>query len=141
MTALTQEFYQVAFSPVPPLLRGLALRPLTVLEFTEAAEMLLAKARTHDCAYWLLDGRADRARQQPALYHWIEDDYLPRVCAALGRPPVIAFWAEPAMWQQLLAQGTPAPAATPLSGAFRIGWFTEESQAQAWIDQFRTLDS
>lgn len=140
MVAHTQEFYRVDFASAPPLLRGLTLRPLTVREFTEAGELLLTEARAHNCAYWLLDGRADRARQQPELYHWIEDDYLPRVRSALGRPPVIAFWAEELMWQQLQAQGNLAPAAAPLSGAFRIGWFTDEGAAQTWIDQFRTLD-
>lgn len=140
MVALTQKFYRVDFQTLPPLLRGLTLRPLTVPEFTLVSEQLLAEARRTGCPYWLLDCRADRARQQPELYHWIEDDYLPRVRAVLGRVPVVAFLGTSALWQQLEDQGNAAPEPTLLSGAFRTEWFVEEAPALAWLDQFRMLD-
>lgn len=140
MEALTQEFYRVDFQAAPPLLRGYTLRPLTVTEFTQVSELLLVEARRTACPYWLLDCRADQARQQPALYHWIEDDYLPRVRAVLGRVPVVAFLGTSALWQQLEAQGNAAPEPTLLSAAFRTDWFVEEAPAVAWLDQFRALD-
>lgn len=140
MVAPTQEFYRVNFQALPPLLRGLTLRPLTVPEFTLASELLLEEARRTSCPYWLLDCRADRARQQPELYYWIEDHYLPRVRTALGRVPIVAFLGTSALWQQLEDQGNAAPEPTLLSGAFRTEWFVEEAPALTWLDQFRTLN-
>lgn len=137
MLAATQDFYRVDFQAAPALLRGLVLRPLNTLEFTQVAELLLAEAQRHTCPYWLLDGRADVSREQPGLYHWLEDDYLPRVRRTLGRMPIVALLAQPALWQQLQAKGHIAEP-TVLFGAYRLGWFTEEAAAQTWIDQFRT---
>ncbi len=137
MSATTQAFYGITFEPAPPLLHGRVLRPMTVLEFTEVGEELLTAAQRTNCPYWLLDGRADRSRQQPELYQWLEDDYLPRVRLALGRPPIVAFLGTTLLWQQVQAQGTAAPDASLLSPAFRAQWFTDEAVAKGWLDTFR----
>lgn len=138
MMPLPSSFYGLAYQTGPPLLRGKVLRPLTVQEFTEAGEILLTEARRQDCPYWLLDGRADLPRRQPALYDWLEDEYLPRVRRELGRLPVVALLATASVWQQVQAQGNAAPTRSVLSAAFRLQWFTEEPPALAWIDQYRS---
>ena len=136
------DFFQTRFEAAPPLLRGQVLRPMSVAEFTEAGELLLLAARRSGCPYWLLDGRADKLREQPALHHWLEDEYLPRVRTALGRPPVVAFLATPTVRTQLQQQGIVMPPLMPtLSAAFRTALFTEEMPAQTWLSQFRTTGS
>ena len=140
MPASTDSFYRITSEVSPPLLYGRVLRPMSVLEFTQAGEELLTEARRTQCPYWLLDGRADHSRQQPELYHWLEDDYLPRVWTVLGRPPVIAFLATPALWHQVQAQGAAAPDTTVFAAAYRVQWFTETLAAQTWLNQHRILN-
>ncbi len=138
MKTSAPNFFVLQYRPTPPLLRGQVLRPLDVAEFTEAGELMLLEARRRGCPYWLVDGRADQLRQQPALHYWLEEDYFPRVRTALGRPPVVAFLTTPCLWAQLQQQGVGGVAPTPLLAAdFRTGWFTEEAPAQAWLDRFR----
>ena len=139
MKDVTQTFYRVLFQATPPLLWGQVLRPLTVLELTQATELLLAEAQRYNCAFWLLDGRADITRDQPELYHWLEEAYLPRVREVLGRPPIVALLAMPEFWQQLQTTSHISVPA-PLSGAFRLEWFTEIEAAKSWLAQFRRLD-
>ena len=138
METPASNFFQTRFEAAPPLLRGQALRPMSVAEFTEVGELLLLEARRSGCPFWLLDGRADQLREQPALHHWVEDEYLPRVHVALGRPLVVAFLVSAAVWAQLQLQGIAVPTLVPtLSAAFRTAWFTEEAPAQIWLNQFR----
>ena len=137
MAEQTLPFYQVQYQTAPPLLRGTVLRPLSVAEFTEACEMLLATARRHRCPYWLLDGRADANTRPPDLYEWLSDEFLPRVHRVLHRVPTLAFVARPDFWRELRAQNFAPP--TVIAGTFRAGWFTDEASALAWLTTFRTM--
>ncbi|MFD1873365.1 hypothetical protein [Hymenobacter bucti] len=131
------SFYSVQYQTHPPLVRGLALRPLSVAEFAEACELLLAEAQRQQCPYWLLDGRADEHAARPFdMYEWLGEDFLPRVHRALGTIPCLAFLARPEFWQALQAQGY-ANDTPKLHVAFRANWFTDEAAAAAWLGQFR----
>ena len=136
MLASSLPFYAVRYQPVPSLLRGTVLRPLTTLEFTEACEMLLAAAQAHHCPYWLLDGRADTDSRPPDVYGWLSDDFLPRVHRELGRVPTLAFIARPEFWNALQARNY-APSVVAAS-SFRANWFTDEGAALAWLATYRT---
>jgi len=132
------QFYAVQYQAHPPLMRGTVLRPLSVAEFTEACELLLAEAQTHRCPYWLLDGRADENTRPLSMYEWLGEDFLPRVHRALGSVPCLAFLARPEFWQALQAQGYANDAPTLRPAVFRAGWFTDEPTALAWLNQLRS---
>ena len=125
------SFYSVTYQAQPPLVRGVVLRPLSVAEFTEACELLLAEAQAHNCPYWLLDGRIDENTRPLDMYEWLGEDFLPRVHRALGMVPCLAFMARPEFWRALQAQGYTNSAPTLKPAVFRAGWFTEESAALA----------
>ena len=135
MPATITDFYEVRFEARPPLLRGRVLRPLSEVEFTEVCELLLAQARPHRCAWWLLDGRADAGSRSPQVYEWMKEDFLPRVRRALGRPPSLAFLARADFWQELRAQSYAPPQLQ--SPSFQASWFTDEATALAWLDRQR----
>jgi hypothetical protein len=133
------HFYTVAYQAHPPLVRGVVLRPLSVIEFTEACEMLLAEAQAHSCPYWLLDGRVDENTRPLDMYEWLGEDFLPRVHRALGTIPCLAFMARPEFWLALQAHGYANDTPTLQPSVFRAGWFTDETAALAWLSQFRLL--
>ena len=133
------SFYSVTYQAQPPLVRGVVLRPLSVAEFTEACELLLAEAQTHNCPYWLLDGRIDENTRPLDMYEWLGEDFLPRVHRALGTVPCLAFMARPEFWLALQAQGYANDAPTLKPAVFRAGWFTDETAALVWLSQFRPL--
>jgi hypothetical protein len=133
------DYYTVTYQAHPPLLRGVVLRPLSVAEFTEACELLLTEAQSHNCPYWLLDGRNDENTRPLDMYEWLGDDFLPRVHRALGTIPCLAFMARPEFWRALQAQGYAHSAPTLKPAIFRAGWFTDEVAALAWLSQFRPL--
>lgn len=129
-------YYATRYQAHPPLVRGQVLRPMSVTEFTEACEMLLAEARPHRCPYWLLDGRVDDANRPADVYEWLVEDFLPRVHRALGRVPCLAFVARPEFWAALQARSYAQPA-PKVAATFRAGWFTGEAEALAWLAQLR----
>lgn len=131
----TLSFYEIAYEPAPPLVGGTSLRSLSAEEMTEVAELLLTAARQQNCPYWLLDGRRHVRPQPPALHHWMQEEYFPRVRAELGQPPCIAFLALPTAPQQPMPDEAALRAwQTP---AVRMGWFTDEAPARAWLHRFR----
>jgi len=127
------DYYEIRFEARPLLLRGRVLRPLSVAEFTEACELLLAQARRHHCPYWLLDGRADEPVRPAGVYGWLNDEFLPRLRAALGQAPCLAFVAEPHFWQNLEAHSYGPLAPAQSSPSAHIGWFTDEAAAMDWL--------
>ena len=139
MPLLTLSFYHITYENVPPLLRGISLRTLSAEEVTEGAELMLKAARQQNCPYWLLDGRRHEHPQPPALHHWMQEEYFPRVRARLGQQPCLAFLALP-MGQQ---SEQPEQLNVPLlqewqTPAVRMGWFTDEAAARAWLSRCRT---
>ncbi len=128
-------YYAAHYQAHPPLVRGQVLRPLSVMEFTEACEMLLAKAQPSRCPYWLLNGRADSADRPGDVYEWLVEEFLPRARKELDHMLCIAFVAEPEFWAALQARSFAQPAT--LAPTFRAGWFTDEAVALAWLDQQR----
>jgi hypothetical protein len=132
------HFYTVTYQAHPPLVRGVVLRPLSVAEFAEACELLLAEAQMRSCPYWLLDGQADAPTARPFdMYEWLSEDFMPRVHQALGAVPCLAFVARPEFWQALQAQGYASGIPSLQPPVFRAGWFTDEVTALAWLSQFR----
>lgn len=134
------NFYRVCYEPYLPVLVGTSLRPLNEEEVTESCELLLAKAQQHNCSFWLLDGRHHGRDDPQALHNWLLDEYFPRVRNRLGQRPYVAFVVQPLVWQGLPAKGYDHPQdwQTP---AVRLGWFTEETQAQAWLARRRVQES
>ncbi|OGX90470.1 hypothetical protein [Hymenobacter coccineus] len=130
------SYYAAHYQAYPPLVHGQVLRPLSVTEFTEVCELLLATARPHGCPYWLLDGRADSADRPGDVYEWLVEDFLPRARRTLVHVLYVAFVAEPAFWATLQLRSFAQPAAT-VAATFRAGWFTSEAEALAWLDQQR----
>ena len=129
------SFYQIAYESAPPLLQGTSLRTLSAEEMTEGAELMLDTARQQNCRYWLLDGRRHERPQPPALHHWMQEEYFPRVRAKLGQKPCVAFLALPVDQQQAsLAKAALQQWQTP---AVRMGWFTSEAAARAWLSRCR----
>ncbi|AMJ64987.1 hypothetical protein [Hymenobacter sp. PAMC 26628] len=133
---LSLAYYTAHYQASPPLIRGQVLRPLSVTEFTEACELLLATARPHGCPYWLLDGRADSADRPGDVYEWLVEEFLPRARKVLGHMLCVAFMAEPDFWAALQARSFAQPA-PKVTATFRAGWFTDETAALAWLDQQR----
>lgn len=134
----TVPFYSLAYQVSPPVLRGQTHRTLTPAEFTEVCELLLLACRHHQCRYWLLDSRADIGYRPADLHQWLLYDYLPRVRAALGSTPIMAFIANSVFWTRLDARGYMPPSTEPRK-FFQTGWFAEEAPALEWLDQFRWL--
>ncbi|MVN78181.1 hypothetical protein GO988_17775 [Hymenobacter sp. HMF4947] len=135
--AFPTPYYSVQYQSQPPLVRGVVLRPLSVAEFTESCEQLLAVAQRHRCPFWLLDGRADAQERPLDVYEWLGEEFMPRVRKALGRIPSLAFIAQPEFWQELQARNYARPSPTGPSAAYRANWFTSEADALAWLHQFR----
>lgn len=118
------------------LIRGRSLRPLNAEEITVTCELLLATARHHSCAFWLLDGR-EHVRDQPQCLHdWMREEYLPRVRQVLGQTPCVAFLLPPAVWAGLPARGYPQPLDWQAHAAC-LGWFTDEAPALVWLARKR----
>lgn len=132
------SYYAVEYSAAPPLIRGLNLRPLDAEEITVTCEWLLHEALRHHCPYWLLDGRAHVQQQPQSLHDWMREEYFPRVCQVLQALPHIAFLVSPAVWAGLPEKGYVEPLAWH-SRTARIGWFTQEAPALAWLGQQRLL--
>jgi hypothetical protein len=130
------SYYAVSYHCDPPYVRGCDLRPLSAEEITETCEVLLATARHYECQYWLLDGRSHQRAQPQALHHWMQEEYFPRVRAALGGQPCIAFLVPPFVWEGLPAQGYAQPLDS-LAHGVRMGWFTQEQEALHWLAQQR----
>ncbi|TDN36078.1 hypothetical protein E4631_03660 [Hymenobacter sp. UV11] len=133
----TAEFYAVRYQAEPPLVRGVVQRPLSPAEFTEACELLLAKAQQHQCPFWLLDGRADTSERPSDVYEWLGDEFLPRVYKTLGRIPCLAFIARAEFWEAMQARNYASPTSPLFATTFRADWFTSEQDALAWLGQFR----
>jgi len=125
----TLTFYHIAYEPAALLLRGTSLRTLSAEEMTESAELMLDAARQHSCPYWLLDGRLHGQPQPPALHHWMQEEYFPRVRAALGQQLCVAFLALPT--SHLQARPSGAALSEWNSPAVRLCWFATESAARA----------
>ncbi|MBC6609244.1 hypothetical protein H8B13_20665 [Hymenobacter sp. BT188] len=130
------RYYTVAYHPDPPLLKGRDRRPLSAEEITETCEVLLATAAHYRCRYWLLDGRAHQQAQPQELHAWMQEEYFPRVRAALGGQPCIAFLVPFFVWEGLSAQGYAQPLDS-LAHGVRMGWFTQEEEALAWLARQR----
>jgi len=64
------------------------------------------------------------------------EDFMPRAHRALGRPPCLAFVAQPEFWAALQARSFAQPA-PKVAATFRASWFTDEATALAWLDQLR----
>jgi hypothetical protein len=126
------DYYALAYHADPPLLRGQQLRPLRAEEVTESCELLLATARQLRCTGWLLDGRATPYGQPLALRQWLREEYWPRVQATLGRPVRVAFLVTSAVRHELDQLGYQQEEVLPV-GVGRVGWFTEEAAALAWL--------
>jgi hypothetical protein len=139
MDLLTPHPYVVHYQALPPLLRGLVLRPLSAVEFTEACEMLLVTAQRYQCSYWLLDGRADENTRPIDVYQWLVEEFLPRVPRALSQVPHLAFVAQPCFWDALQTRSYPLNDPALASPAFRIGWFTEAAAAEDWLNLSRAI--
>ena len=129
-------FYALAHQAQPPLLRGMAQRALNAEEYTQACELLLAAARRHGCADWLLDARANPLPPPLALQHWLRDEFLPRAVQELGRAVHVAFLVPPEVRRALSRLGYPARLVLG-PGAGQLGWFTDEAPARAWLAQLR----
>ena len=140
LPTLTLSFYHVAYEPVPPVLCGSSLRPVSAEEVTASCELLLATAQRHGCAYWLLDGRHHEREQPQALHDWMQEEYFPRVRATLGRLPCVAFMVQPFVWAGLIAKGYDQPQDWQTPNV-RMGWFTDEAAARAWLNRLRDLET
>lgn len=134
------DYYAVSYTAQPPLVWGNTLRKLNAEEVTATCELLLDTALRHRCPYWLLDGRPHVQEQPQALHNWMREDYLPRVCQALGRQPCIAFLVPPAVWASLQSRGYTQPLDWR-SHAARLGWFTDEAPALDWLARQRACES
>ncbi|MBD2767586.1 hypothetical protein IC235_06740 [Hymenobacter sp. BT664] len=138
MAFLPPHPYAVHYQTQPPLLRGLVLRPLLTLEFTEACEMLLAMAQRYQCSYWLLDGRANESTRPTDVYQWLVKEFLPQVPRALKQIPHVAFVAQASFWDALQTRSYPLSNPALAAPAFHIGWFTEDDDAEAWLNLSRS---
>ena len=99
-------------------------------------EVLLDTARRHYCRYWLLDGRSHQQAQPQELHHWMQEEYFPRVRTELKGQPCIAFMVPLFVWEGLPGQGYAEPLDSSVHGV-RMGWFTNEEDALAWLDRQR----
>ena len=130
------DFYAVHYQEQPALLRGCLLRSLSGQELTEACEMMLTAALRHNCRYWLLNGSANCCRPPFDMHSWLEEEYLPRVLAALGRPPCLAYIL-PLHWQEELGMGCWASANTAQLAMHRTELFENEAPAISWLNRCR----
>ena len=131
------DFYAVHYQEKQALLRGYLLRSLSAQELTEACEMMLMAALRHDCRYWLLNGSADCRRPPFDVHSWLEEEYLPRVLAALGRPPCLAY-VLPLHWQKGPGMSHGALTNTAPTAMHQMKLFENEASAISWLEQCRT---
>ena len=96
--------------------------------------MMLTAALRHNCRYWLLNGSANCRRPPFDVNSWLEEDYLPRVLAALGRPPCLAYIL-PLHWKEDMGDG--ALKNTSPMAMHRVELFKNEAPAISWLDQCR----
>lgn len=129
-------FYTVGYQADPPLLRAGSTRALSAEEATESGELVLAYAQHYDCAFWLLDNRATPLGQPMSLRLWLREDYFPRVRELLDRPVSVAFLVTSYVRTQLDAVGY-GTMEELYPNVGKVGWFTEEGTALAWLDQQR----
>lgn len=134
----TAPYSRLAYFPVTcragsSLLRGRTRRALSAEEVTKTCEFLLAIARRRRCPYWLLDGRESLLTQPLELHEWLQADYFPRVRVQLGQPPCIALLVAPDLCSDLQQPGYEATITEWPAWGARVGWFTEESTALAWL--------
>lgn len=130
------SFYRIDYEPAPPMLHATSLRTLSAEEMTESAELMLEAARQYNCPYWLLDGRRHERPQPRALHYWMQEEYFPRVWAALGQQICVAFLALPA-GQLPQAEHNDTTLQEWQMPAVRMGWFVEEAPARAWLNRLR----
>jgi len=138
MPLSTTDYYLASYDAHPPVVRGVALRPLSVVEFTEACEMLLAQAQANQCRYWLLNGQADANVRPPDVYDWLLEEFLPRAHKLLGRVPCLAFVARPDFQHAIRANSRLLPIPTQ-PAAIQISWFTNEADGLAWLNHLRII--
>jgi hypothetical protein len=138
MSRFATDYYIASFEAHPPVVRGLALHPLSVAEFTEACEMLLMQAQANQCRYWLLDGQADANIRPPDVYDWLLEEFLPRAYKVLGRVPCLAFVAQPDFQRTIRATSRLLPVPTQ-PAAMQINWFTNEADGLEWLNKLRAI--
>ena len=136
MLPASLSYYDLLYQGRPPLLRGYNQRPLSAEEITHTCEALLATALHYDCRHWLLDGRSHQQAQPRELHEWMQEEYFPRVRAHLKGQPCIAFLVPRFVWEGLPAQGYENPLDS-FAHDVRMGWFTAEEEALAWLDRQR----
>lgn len=129
-------FFKVCYESSPSLLQCRSLRCPGAVELTEVCELLLTVAQQQDCPYWLLDGRTHTQEQPGEFHEWLREEFFPRARAVLGRQLHVAVVVLPAEWQGLPQKGYDHPLDWHSLPA-RLGWFTQEADALAWLAQQR----
>lgn len=112
------------------------IRPNNFLEIQASYEQLLALARQHHCAYWLLDARRDGPLDLEATL-WLTDHFFPRAASHLI-PSVLrmAVLSSPFRYSQMLTDASVAPeVARALSTAqpYQASVFLDEHAALDWL--------
>ncbi|MET4075711.1 hypothetical protein [Hymenobacter sp. UYCo722] len=112
-------------------------REISETELHDGYFAILAAADALGCWRWLLDLRRREELATPALAHWMNHDFFPRLVGRFSLPVRIAFLVSPLRAQQQVSDSSAvalSAGSRPEQG-FLTALFTDEAAAYQWLAQ------
>ena len=112
-------------------------REISETELHDGYFAILAAADGLACWRWLLDLRRREELATPALAHWMNHDFFPRLVGRYPLPVRIAFLVSPMRAQQQASDSSAATisAQSRLEQGYLTALFTDEAAAYHWLSQ------
>ena len=110
-------------------------REISEMELQNGYFAILAAADALACWRWLLDLRRREELATPALAHWMNHDFFPRLVGRYPTPVRIAFLVSPLRAQQQASDSSAAviSAKSRLEQGYLTALFTDEAAAYQWL--------
>ena len=112
-------------------------REISETELHDGYFAILAAADALGCWRWLLDLRRREELATPALTHWMNHEFFPRLVGRYALPVRIAFLASPLRARSQSSDSSVAAISansTPEQG-YLTALFTDEAEAYRWLAQ------
>ena len=112
-------------------------REISETELHDGYFAILAAADALGCWRWLLDLRRREELATPALTHWMNHDFFPRLVGRYPTPVRIAFLVSPLRAQQQASDSSASvmSAKSRLEQGYLTALFTDEAAAYHWLAQ------
>ena len=110
-------------------------REISETELHDGYFAILAAADALGCCQWLLDLRRREELATPALAHWMDHDFFPRLVGRYPTPVRIAFLISPLRAQQQVSDSSAAAlsAKSRPEQSYLTALFTDEAAAYRWL--------